>query len=264
MPELQNRDAIEQQIVAELEPIFEAQYRRALSSPEAILYDQFESDLAHTMAGELADIFREAGAVLLIGHGVVITAGAFDQAAQQWAVPFAQTLAHEVVATSRELADDAVREAAGDSQAVREGLATVFMADSRLENIAITETTRAASAGEHVAVLWFHQSLVPDTRPRLVRDAEGNYSHVGRYGLPVDAAGRPIDISGRYVNQEGRQLEPIWQTAEDQDVCDHCEPLDGHGQLVYGSRYPGGPPAHPRCRCYLRWVLATQVGSRAA
>lgn len=264
MPELANRDATERRIVAELEPIFEAEYRRALASPRSIPYEQFEADLARTMAGELADIFRQAGAVLLIGQGVVITAGAFEQAAQRWTVPFAQTLAHEVVATSREQADKAVREAGGDPQALREGLATVFMADSRLKNIAVTECTRAQSAGEHVAVLWFHQSLVPDTRPRLVRDAEGNYSHVGRYGLPVDAAGRPIDANRQYVNTEGRRLAFIWRTSRLANVCPHCRPLDGHGVIVYGRVAPGGPPLHPRCNCFLQVVEATQVGAWAA
>lgn len=45
--------------------------------------------------------------------------------------------------------------------------------------------------------------------------------------------------------------DAIWRTEQDQRVCPVCAPLDGTGSDVWGSKFPDGPPAHPRCRCEL-------------
>lgn len=165
MPEIANREQIEAQIVAELEPVFEAQYRRALSSPASIPYAEFQTDLSRVMAKELADVFQQAGAALLIGHAVVLSAGAFEQTAQRWSSQYSAELAREIVESSQRLVGQQLSEARGDKQLVREGLAAVFMSGLRLENISITEVTTATSAGEQSAVLFYHQD---ESRPRLI------------------------------------------------------------------------------------------------
>lgn len=58
-----------------------------------------------------------------------------------------------------------------------------------------------------------------------------------------------------------------WRTVLDSKVCHICEPL--HGQVVpfgetfftlVGARI--GPPAHPRCRCYIEWAEKDQPSRR--
>jgi len=44
-----------------------------------------------------------------------------------------------------------------------------------------------------------------------------------------------------------------WVTAEDDRVCSICGPLHGAREDVWIGVQPAGPPAHPRCCCYLRW-----------
>jgi hypothetical protein len=44
-------------------------------------------------------------------------------------------------------------------------------------------------------------------------------------------------------------VEEAWITAEDDRVCDVCGPLHGTLEPFWGQYFPGGPPAHPRCRC---------------
>ncbi len=58
-----------------------------------------------------------------------------------------------------------------------------------------------------------------------------------------------------------------WRTVQDRDVCPHCEPL--HGQIVpYGEVFftglgpKVGPPAHPRCRCYVEYAEQDQPARR--
>lgn len=52
-----------------------------------------------------------------------------------------------------------------------------------------------------------------------------------------------------------------WATANDEFVCVICEPLDGKTVKLSDGTFPGltedvaGPPAHIRCRCYLRPIV---------
>lgn len=54
------------------------------------------------------------------------------------------------------------------------------------------------------------------------------------------------------------QLTATWHTAADDMVCDVCEPLNGTGEEVFGRVSLSGPPAHPRCRCWLDWGNASR------
>jgi hypothetical protein len=87
---------------------------------------------------------------------------------------------------------------------------------SRVENIAVTETTGAASAAGEIA---------------------------------VDAT-------------VGRNEEDRWFTAEDQRVCPICAPLNGKNRSDWSRFFPDGPPAHPRCRCWIEYAFE-QVGAGA-
>lgn len=49
-----------------------------------------------------------------------------------------------------------------------------------------------------------------------------------------------------------------WMTAEDDDVCEICGPIDGQVADLERLNFPsaeGAPPAHPRCRCWLQPVV---------
>lgn len=52
----------------------------------------------------------------------------------------------------------------------------------------------------------------------------------------------------------------IWVTAKDDRVCWICKPLDGKDQDTWrvALNYIDGPPAHPRCRCSLRYEVAVE------
>lgn len=213
-----DRYQLEADFAADLRPVFEREYRRAILSPTSIPFGAFAQELAGAMFRSLKRAFQSAGVALAIGNSIFLNAGAFDRQASQWAAGQANTLAAKIVDTSRQLSTEAVYQVMRGSPDNRQAklglaLAPIFMADSRIDNIAITETTRALSAGENAAVLYFPR---PDNK---------------------DA-----------------QLVAIWRTAEDERVCPTCRPFDGHGIDVWGDEFPDGPPAHPRCRCRRLWV----------
>lgn len=102
------------------------------------------------------------------------------------------------------------------------------LSDSRARTIAVTEITVAISAGETAAR---REEAMEDPRTR----AKG-----------IDTIGPPVIVNGGAI--------AVWQTAEDEKVCPVCGPLNGKPQSVFASQFPTGPPAHPNCRCWLRYV----------
>lgn len=52
---------------------------------------------------------------------------------------------------------------------------------------------------------------------------------------------------------KGVGLEATWRTEQDASVCPICAPLDGQPSEAWEDQFPGGPPAHPNCRCWLDW-----------
>lgn len=61
-----------------------------------------------------------------------------------------------------------------------------------------------------------------------------------------------LDEVRRYERATGRQVVTAWVTEKDSLVCPICKPLDGVWRDTWQQYFPLGPPAHPRCRCYLR------------
>lgn len=55
--------------------------------------------------------------------------------------------------------------------------------------------------------------------------------------------------------RDGMEVIAIWQTERDGRVCKVCGELDGLPEDEYSDKFPEGPPAHPRCRCWLSFEL---------
>lgn len=53
---------------------------------------------------------------------------------------------------------------------------------------------------------------------------------------------------------QGVGLVAVWQTMEDERVCPICGPRNDQAQ---GTNWINLPPAHPRCRCLVRWEMMT-------
>lgn len=53
--------------------------------------------------------------------------------------------------------------------------------------------------------------------------------------------------------QTGKAILAYWETERDGKVCKTCKGLGGMSETIWSRKYPMGPPAHPRCRCFLSW-----------
>ena len=64
-------------------------------------------------------------------------------------------------------------------------------------------------------------------------------------------------IYQQLLQKYGLRMERVWQTSADERVCPICGPFNGESENEWGDEFPDGPPAHPRCRC---WVNLRLVG----
>ncbi|TWT30708.1 hypothetical protein [Blastopirellula retiformator] len=63
------------------------------------------------------------------------------------------------------------------------------------------------------------------------------------------------DASEIVINDLGlKSAFDTWQTERDAKVCPICSPLGGANRDTWNQQFPSGPPAHPNCRCYIRYV----------
>jgi Phage Mu protein F like protein len=122
-------------------------------------------------------------------------------------------------------------------------------ADSHAESVAgeITETTRQRLDG--IDKSDFDTSLAYGAALLLVFSSD----RINMIAITETTAA--VSAGQRYyadvLAEEGVETITLWHTAEDEAVCDVCEPLDGTGLEEWGDVSPSGPPAHPRCRCWL-------------
>jgi len=49
-----------------------------------------------------------------------------------------------------------------------------------------------------------------------------------------------------------------WYTERDAKVCPICVPMHGRPRSVWSGYFPEGPPAHPRCRCWIQYAAEKQ------
>ena len=131
-----------------------------------------------------------------------------NQDAADWARDYAfDDFAEQITTTSREALQrliPAYFEEGMTQGELSKALAGVFSPD-RIEMIARTEVTRAASEGEQ-------------------------------------------EIAAQLAAQ-GVQMQPVWQTRNDELVCEICGPRNG--KKIGVDIMDEYPPAHPRCRCWV-------------
>ncbi|HRF49095.1 MAG TPA: phage minor head protein [Anaerolineales bacterium] len=80
----------------------------------------------------------------------------------------------------------------------------------------------------------------------------------------ASAQGQRILVAELKVESPKARVQELWQTSEDEIVCEICGGLNGVVREEDGYHHPDGtvydaPPAHPRCRCGAR-IVVLQIG----
>lgn len=69
------------------------------------------------------------------------------------------------------------------------------------------------------------------------------------------ASGGSLASRDLLERRTGVRLAGVWRTEQDAKVCPICLPLGNTNEIVWREQFPGGPPAHPNCRCHLDFVV---------
>lgn len=190
----------------------------------------------------LADTAATASERLAKEHGVE-NAARFRVGADEWGAKRAGALADQIITRTRDTITSTPEQPDTDA----------LFGRTRAEGVAVTETTRASTEGERHAA-------------------------------------RALEA----MRTDSKTAVAIWHTAKDSKVCPICKPLEGLPEYRWPPRFrfphtkaafvarrdpetgeqvamplydlesvihtaaPGGPPAHPNCRCWVDWEMKTK------
>jgi hypothetical protein len=94
---------------------------------------------------------------------------------------------------------------------------------------------------------WASERLFPDSRAGNVAITETtNAVTIGEATVVETMRELGVGVTAR------------WYTKRDERVCPVCGPLHETGPANWADDFAMGPPAHPRCRCYLLYFLGEQ------
>jgi len=218
MPEIPNRDELEQILARKLGGLQRKQMGRLLElmgdppsmiNVPASFWDEMGKELTAAIVPFLEGVYLEAVERALETISIGVDWALINEAASAWARQYSYNLVKGIIETTRRAIGQAIADffdlglSLGDLTDI---LGRIF-SPIRAEMIARTEVTRAAVEGERA----------------LVRELE----------------------------KEGIRMVEVWLTRNDELVCPICAPRNGKYENDGWTRNDG-PPAHPRCRCSTR------------
>lgn len=193
---------------------------------DVVLPPEFWPDESETMRGpvtkEMARIGGIAAEEALAGGVIGADVGIVQTGVLRWAKEYGFEMVKGINDTSRKAIAEALEQFADVPDFIFQDFADMIaptFGPVRSEMIAVTETTRAYYEGGAAAI--------------------------------------------DEIRRGGIKMVGIWETANDDRVCPICGPLHGVFETQPGSKqweHPergimGGPPAHVRCRCDIRYEV---------
>lgn len=221
MAEKADRDTNEAAIATALSRLF-SDTRQRLDAGERVNWDEFAAQVRAAQRAEYARVFVVMY-LLLASEQLQNRTLLADSRAEAYAASQARQVAAGLVANVR-------RELAAG------GRPDVVLSETRASVLAATEVTRAVSAGEEAARQDNASQREETTEPT-------------RPGRTLGEAGRAALIPDGLMG--------FWVTERDEKVCPICQPLDGQAEPNWRAVFAAGPPAHPNCRCYIRYEAAS-------
>jgi hypothetical protein len=175
---------------------------------------EFANKLQSLISTELAYIASDNAEEAAANLGIAFDPAAVDVAAEAWAKDYSYELIKGIDATTRETVSSAITDFTNTpgmtNQDIFDRLSSAF-GDVRAQMIAVTEVTRAFSAGEQI-----YQNMLTDMGVTTVRE---------------------------WLTSEDEKVCPICGFLDGQQVAPGEKFKDGEG-----NEYDN-PPAHVNCRC---------------
>lgn len=239
MPDLQKRAEYERQTERAIDSVFR-RYRKG----EPFIAPVFEEELQATLTRTLEDVHREAAIVLLLlwmqTDSIPLRSLArFDRLPREQA----RQTARSVTNTTGKILARGEREAEA-----------ILRSTSRADTFDPAQAARLQIQLDKEAAKAIREANRKAFGRQRAEDVA--ITEVTRASSRAETAAREV------ATETGADLEGIWVTSRDDKVCEICQPLHGQPESMWRVFFPDGPSAHPRCRCWIRWVLR-KVGMAA-
>lgn len=99
---------------------------------------------------------------------------------------------------------------------------------------------------------WFGKPVTPDELRAEIDPIFGD-SRAENIGVTETTSAITAGATAGVENTVGLSDDDLWITENDSSVCPICSPLHKTRRPVWSAKFPNGPGAHPRCRCYLQF-----------
>lgn len=122
----------------------------------------------------------------------------------------------------------------------------------------ITANTVAALAAISLTAAITQQSAIQAELDKVL--GANRASAIGVTETTSTLSRGQMDAGDRYEKITGGKLQRLW-VIEDGTACKVCRAVNDEPEEVWGAQFPGGPPAHPHCRCKLKLVPTGMIYS---
>ena len=247
MADIPNRDELERQLARELSRLFSGFTGHLLEILETYGYDvrripdsvwaELTQKEKRVLLPFLERVSLASAEALVETVNIGIDWSLVNQEAADWARSYSTLLAGQIDITSR----------GAISASIRSSIAAFFE-----EGLSFEEIIRRLESDPALAQLFTRQ-----VRDKLGRVYGPNRASMIARTEITRAAVEGERMTVREIAKHGIRMVEVWQTRNDEIVCPVCGPRHGKKEGDGWSR-SDGPPAHPRCRCWVNHEYVKQ------
>ncbi len=244
MPDIPNRAQLEKDIARllgkynqqELSKLVELMKNHpTLANVPAEFWNESQRELVKVLMPFSEKVYLEAAGRIMETMPISFDWGLVNKGAADWSRSYSTFLAGQINQTSRGLIADSLRNS----------IASFFE-----EGLTVGELNARLLVDPDLMQLF-----TGDVRDRLGRLVYGpnRAAMIARTEVTRAAVEGERGVAGE-LRREGINMVEIWETRNDELVCVICGPRHGKAEGTNWTRNDG-PPAHPYCRCGVRFEL---------
>lgn len=249
MPDVPKRDALEKELANKIAKVLGDSGKEFVNtliqndfdlgdSLISMAYSKLDESMKNAVKDFIMNLLKSQGAHLAKELSLVIDWSLINQQAANWARGYSTILAGQVATTSRDRIATSIR-----------GSISKFYTDG----MTIGELTKRLEADKDLAHLF-----TEDVKDKLGRVfGPGRAEMIARTEITRAAAEGERFVADQWI-EKGHRLVEIWHTKNDEIVCVVCGPRNNRKEGTNWNRNQG-PPAHPRCRCWVAFELPSKT-----
>lgn len=128
---------------------------------------------------------------------------------------------------------------------------------SRSQQVSAGYVQNSRDRLDQLSTKWNANPESPATKSKVTQDLISLFGPDRAEGIAITEGTNAITAGSESAAKQSGGLsgDDLWITERDRKVCPVCVPLNNQPRSVWGLKFPAGPPAHPRCRCYIEYAV---------